>query len=145
MVDAWKPVGNRRVGASTIHFLCFLTRDMWFDQPILANTIFSCLFPAGGYAVSTGSWTVSGAWGVRWWFVSVVSSGGGQTIREASVEKQTLSEKKAMSSPTVRAVFDNFPASKFCKIDKKRYENKSSGIGSDIKTEALVWEPIEKE
>ena len=79
------------------------------------------------------------------WFVSVVSSGGGQTIREASVEKQTLSEKKAMSSPTVRAVFDNFPASKFCKIDNKRYENRSSGIGSDIKTEALVWEPIEKE
>ena len=79
------------------------------------------------------------------WFVSVVSSGGGQTIREAGIERQNLSEKGAMSSPIVRAVFDNFPASKFGKIDNKRNENKSSGIGSDIKSEALVWEPIEKE
>jgi DNA polymerase-3 subunit gamma/tau len=79
------------------------------------------------------------------WMVSVVSSGGGRTIKEDRLQKQFASEKESRKNPIVSAVFDKFPGAKIEKIHNKKLENVS-------KTEQVVttgnnyeWEPFEKE
>ena len=79
------------------------------------------------------------------WIVSVVSVGGGRTIKEENQKRQLMLEKEAMKNPIVRAVFDNFPRSKFYKIDNTTNENNPPRVRSDINIESHVWDPLEKE
>ena len=79
------------------------------------------------------------------WIVSVVATGGSKTIREERLEKTLLLEKEAMANPIVRAVFDNFPTSKFYKIDNKENEKNHLSTRSVTRIDDRVWDPLEKE
>ena len=81
--------------------------------------------------------------GVRWG-VSVVNSGGGQTITELRDADRLAAEEKARDLPLVKAVFDAFPDAKFTDIRTPQE------ITAEAAVEALPeveeeWDPFEEE
>ncbi len=79
--------------------------------------------------------------GVRW-AVSVVDSGGGETIREQETAKDRALVEAARSHPLVRAVFDAFPEAKIESV--RSYED----LAAQAEAEALPevdeeWDPFE--
>ena len=82
--------------------------------------------------------------GIRW-VVSVVSRGGGRTLKEEQMEREQLLEKEAKTNPVVRAVFDNFPSSKFHNLTDKKMINNHEDKVSDFQTVTRDWDPLERE
>ena len=82
--------------------------------------------------------------GIRW-VVSVVSRGGSRTLKEEQMEREQLLEKEARTNPVVRAVFDNFPSSKFHNLTGKKMINNREGKVSDFQTLTRDWDPLERE
>ena len=54
-------------------------------------------------------------------------------------------EKEAMENPIVRAVFHNFPSSKFYKVDSRKNEKNRLSTRYSSNNEDRVWDPLEKE
>ncbi len=79
------------------------------------------------------------------WVVSVVSKGGGKTLKEEQIERKKFLEKQAGTNPVVRAVFDNFPSSKFYSITDEKIINNNVVGSSESQTAAFDWDPVEKE
>jgi DNA polymerase-3 subunit gamma/tau len=79
------------------------------------------------------------------WLVSVVSTGGGATIKEERLNKKLIIEKDSRHHPIVSAVFENFPGAKIKKIHDKQSGNVFLKEKAFIAESSDEWDPVEKE
>ena len=79
------------------------------------------------------------------WLVSVVSTGGGRTIKEQRLDQKLTLEKESKQNSIVSAVFDNFPGAKIEKIHNKRTKNPLIKEKLVIARSNYEWDPVEKE
>lgn len=76
------------------------------------------------------------------WIVSVVSSGGGETIGENRLKRKIKLEQESMKNPIVSAVFDIFPNAK---IDSILEKNTFLSEKPKIDNKDYEWNPLEEE
>ena len=76
------------------------------------------------------------------WIVSVVSSGGGETIGETRLKRKIKLEQESMKNPIVSAVFDIFPNAK---IDSILEKNTFLSEKPKIDNKDYEWNPLEEE
>ncbi len=79
------------------------------------------------------------------WVVSVVQSGGGQTITERKTEQKDSQESVARAHPLVIAAFDAFPEAEFRQVKKpEQFEDINEGIVPiDPDEMDEDWEPVD--
>ncbi len=85
------------------------------------------------------SWT-----GVRWG-VSVVSSGGGQTIGEARQEVRNDLHAQALAHPMVKAVFAAFPNAEIRDVKTDTEDNTENVVPIDPDDVDDDWDPFERD
>ena len=81
----------------------------------------------------------------RRWVVSVVSTGGGRSIKEQRLDEKLVLEKDLRQNPIVCAVFEKFPGAKIEKIHNKKVGNFSIKEKPVIVGNTYDWDPVEKE
>jgi len=79
------------------------------------------------------------------WLVSVVSTGGGKTIKEQRADKKLILEKDSRKHPIVCAVFEKFPGAQIENIREKKLENRFMNEQSTSSESDYEWDPVEKE
>ena len=79
------------------------------------------------------------------WVVSVVSTGGGKTIKEQRADKKITLEKDSRQHPIVCAIFDKFPGAQIENIREKKSENRFMNKQSASTESNYEWDPVEKE
>ena len=79
------------------------------------------------------------------WLVSVVSAGGGKTIKEQRADKKLILEKDSIKHPIVCAVFEKFPGAQIENIREKKLENRFMNEQSTSSESDYEWDPVEKE
>ncbi len=77
------------------------------------------------------------------WVISVVSNGGGTTLKEKKLKKEIDQEAELIKHPVVAAVFDFFPNARIEKVHDIT-ENNTSSNNSTVST-GYLRQPVEKE
>ena len=77
------------------------------------------------------------------WVISVVSNGGGTTLKEKKLKKEIDQETELIKHPVVAAVFDFFPNARIEKVHDIT-ENNTSSNNSTVST-GYLRQPVEKE
>jgi DNA polymerase-3 subunit gamma/tau len=77
--------------------------------------------------------------------VSVVSTGGGKTIKEKRADKKLILEKDSRKHPIVCAVLKKFPGAQIENIREKKPENRFMNEQSTSSESDYEWDPVEKE
>ncbi len=77
------------------------------------------------------------------WVISVVSNGGGTTLKEKKLKKEIDQEAELIKHPVVAAVFDFFPNARIEKVHDIT-ENNTSSNNSTLGT-GYLRQPVEKE